>query len=90
MQHIMVSPRDLGVMLRELRKQKGMTQTALGKRVGLDQKRISLMENGNPNIRVASLFRLFSALDVGMALEPKAIEGTTPVQGNQEDNKDEW
>nr|WP_320193977.1 helix-turn-helix transcriptional regulator [uncultured Desulfobacter sp.] len=90
MQQIMVSPRDLGVTLRELRKQKGMTQTALGKRVGLDQKRISLMENGNPNIRVASLFRLLSALDVGMALEPKAIEGTTPAQGNQEKNKDEW
>ncbi|HAR32872.1 MAG TPA: transcriptional regulator [Desulfobacter sp.] len=90
MQQIMVSPRDLGVTLRELRKQKGMTQTALGKRVGLDQKRVSLMESGNPNIRVASLFRLLSALDVGMALEPKAIDGTTPVQGNQEENKDEW
>ena len=90
MQQIMVSPSDLGVTLKELRKQKGMTQTALGKRVGLDQKRISLMENGNPNIRVASLFRLLSALDVGMTLEPKAIEGTTPVQGSQEDNKDEW
>lgn len=86
----MVSPRDLGVTLRELRKQKGMTQTVLGKRVGLDQKRISLMENGNPNIRVASLFRLLSALDVGMALESKTIDGTTPVQGTQEENKDEW
>ena len=91
MHQIMVSPRDLGATLRELRKQKGMTQTVLGKRVGLDQKRISLMENGNPNIRVASLFRLLSALDVGMALEPKAIDGTTPVQGHQEyNNKDEW
>lgn len=90
MHQIMVSPRDLGVTLRELRRQKGMTQTVLGKRVGLDQKRISLMENGNPNIRVASLFRLLSALDVGIALEPKAIDRTTPVQGNQEDNKDEW
>ena len=52
MHQIMVSPRDLGAMLRELRKQKGLTQTALGKRVGLDQKRVSLMENGNPNIRI--------------------------------------
>lgn len=90
MQQIMVSPKDLGAMLRELRKQKGLTQTALGKRVGLDQKRVSLMENGNPNIRVDSLFRLLSALDVGMALEPKAIDGATPGQRDQEDNKDEW
>nr|WP_321397024.1 helix-turn-helix transcriptional regulator [uncultured Desulfobacter sp.] len=90
MQQIMVSPRDLGAMLRELRKQKGLTQTALGKRVGLDQKRVSLMENGNPNIRIDSLFRLLSALDVGMALEPKGIGGAAPGQGIQESNEDEW
>lgn len=90
MQQIMVSPKDLGVMLRELRKQKGLTQAALGARVGLDQKRVSLMENGNPNIRVDSLFRLLSALNVGMALEPKAIDVAAPGQGDQESNKDEW
>ena len=90
MHQIMVSPRDLGAMLRELRKQKGLTQTALGKRVGLDQKRVSLMENGNPNIRIDSLFRLLSALDVGMVLEPKTIGDTVPGQGIQENNEDEW
>ena len=90
MQQIMFYPRDLGAMLRELRKQKGLTQTALGKRVGLDQKRVSLIENGNPNIRVDSLFRLLSALDVGMALEPKTIGGVTPSQRIQESNGDEW
>jgi len=90
MQQIIVSPRDLGAMLKELRKQKGLTQTALGKRVGLDQKRVSLMENGNPNIRVDSLFRLLSALEVGMALEPKAIDGAVPGQGARENNEDEW
>lgn len=90
MQQIIVSPMDLGAMLKELRKQKGLTQTALGKRVGLDQKRVSLMENGNPNIRVDSLFRLLSALEVGMALEPKVIDGAAPGQGSQENNEDEW
>ncbi len=90
MQQIMVSPRDLGAMLRGLRKQKGLTQTVLGKRVGLDQKRVSLMENGNPNIRVDSLFRLLSALDVGMVLEPKTIGGAAPGQGIQGSNEDEW
>ena len=48
------------------------------------------MENGNPNIRVDSLFRLFSALDVGMALEPKAIDGAAAGRGIQENNEDEW
>lgn len=90
MQQIIVSPMDLGVMLKVLRKQKGLTQTALGKRVGLDQKRVSLMENGNPNIRVDSLFRLLSALEVGMALEPKAIDSAAPGQGVQDNNEDGW
>ena len=48
------------------------------------------MENGNPNIRVDSLFRLLSALDVGMALEPKTIGGAAPGQRIQESNEDEW
>lgn len=87
MQQIMVSPRDLGIMLKELRKQKQLTQAALGDIVGLDQKRVSLMENGNPNIRLNSLFRLLSALDVGMVFEPKAIYAAAPGQGGHEENK---
>ena len=84
MQQIVVSPGGLGVVLRELRKQKGLTQAALGARVGLDQKRVSLIENGNPNVRVDSLFRLFSALEVGMVLEPKVLDDAA------EDGEDIW
>jgi HTH-type transcriptional regulator / antitoxin HipB len=84
MQQIVVSPGGLGVVLRELRKQKGLTQAALGARVGLDQKRVSLIENGNPNVRVDSLFRLFSALEVGMVLEPKVLDDAA------KDGEDRW
>lgn len=84
MQQIVVSPGGLGVILRELRKQKGLTQAALGARVGLDQKRVSLIENGNPNVRVDSLFRLFSALEVGMVLEPKVLDDAA------KDGEDRW
>jgi len=84
MQQIVVSPGGLGVVLRELRKQKGLTQAALGARVGLDQKRVSLIENGNPNVRVDSLFRLFSALEVGMVLEPKVLDDAA------RDGEDRW
>ncbi|WP_319522244.1 helix-turn-helix transcriptional regulator [uncultured Desulfosarcina sp.] len=84
MHQIMVSPGGLGVVLRELRKKKGLTQAALGARVGLDQKRVSLIENGNPNVRVDSLFRLFSALEVGMVLEPKVLDDAA------KDGEDRW
>ncbi len=74
MQQLMISPKALGVLLRDLRKQKGLTQAELGRKVGLDQKKVSLMENGNPNMRVASLFRLLSALDYGLVVAPKVVD----------------
>ena len=71
MQTLLVSPGDLGVLLRDMRRQQGLTQAELGKRVGLDQKRVSLLENGNPNCRLDSLFRLLSALGVALVVQPK-------------------
>lgn len=72
MQQIIVSPKDLGTAVKNLRKDKELTQANLGKLVGLDQKKVSLIENGNPNIRIDSMFRLLSALGVGVVLQPKA------------------
>ena len=75
MQTLLVSSKDLGVLLRNVRKQQGITQAELGRRVGLDQKRVSLLENGNPNCRLDSLFRLLSALGLAMTVQAK-IEQT--------------
>ncbi len=79
MQQLVLSPKALGLLLRDLRKQKGLTQTELGRKVGLDQKKVSLMENGNPNMRVDSLFRLLSALDHGVVVAPKVVHRASEV-----------
>ena len=71
MQTLLVSPGELGALLRDIRNRQGLTQTELGKLVGLDQKRVSLLENGNPNCRLDSLFRLLSALGVALIVEAK-------------------
>lgn len=71
MQTLLVSPGELGAQLREMRNRMDLTQAELGKRVGLDQKRVSLLENGNPNCRLDSLFRLLSALEVALTVQPK-------------------
>lgn len=71
-QTLLVSPADTGSVLLDMRKQQGgVTQTELVKRVGLDQQKISLLENGNPNCRLDSLFRLLSALEVGLVIQHK-------------------
>lgn len=79
MQTILVSPVDIGARLRDMRRQQGLSQAELGKRVGLDQKKVSLLENGNPNCRVDSLFRLLSALGAGLVVLPK-MESTSAGQ----------
>jgi HTH-type transcriptional regulator/antitoxin HipB len=71
MQTLLVSSNAIGAVLRDLRRRQGLTQAELGKRVGLDQKKVSLLENGNPNCRIDSLFRLLSALGVGLVVQPK-------------------
>ena len=82
MQQLLFSPKDLGVIVRDLRKEKGLTQSELGQRVGLDQKKVSLIENGNPNVRLDSFFRLLSALEVGIALQSREKAENTEI--------DEW
>jgi HTH-type transcriptional regulator / antitoxin HipB len=71
MHPILVSPKDIGATLRDLRKRRGLSQAELGRRVGLDQQKVSLIENGNPNTRLDSLLRLLSALGVGLILQSK-------------------
>lgn len=82
MQMLLVSPKDIGAALRTLRKEKGLSQKELGQRVGLDQKKVSLIENGNPNCRVDSLFRLLSALELGVVLQSKSNSFTS--------DQDDW
>jgi len=82
MKTLIVSPKDLGITIRQLRKEKGLTQSQLGSCVGLDQKKVSLIENGNENSRLDTLFRLLSALEVGFLIHPK-LEPTVT-------NEDSW
>ena len=82
MQMLLVSPKDIGAALKTLRKEKGLSQKELGQRVGLDQKKVSLIENGNPNCRVDSLFRLLSAFELGAVLQSKSNSSTS--------DQDDW
>lgn len=81
MESLIVSPKDLGMHLRRLRKNLGLTQAQLGNRVGLDQKKVSLIENGNQNSRLDTVFRLFSALEVGILIQPKIEPAATDKDG---------
>jgi HTH-type transcriptional regulator/antitoxin HipB len=66
-----ISPESLGTVLREVRKQKGLNQTAAGKLVGIDQATVSKVEQGSGGTQLDTLFRLLAALELEMAIQPR-------------------
>lgn len=63
---------QLAQALKGWRKARGLTQAAAGAKVGLLPKTLSALESDPGPCTVASLFKLLSALDLEIALRPKA------------------
>ena len=57
-------PSDLGIKIRELRKQKKLTQTALAKKAGISQSALSDIESQTKSPSVDTISLLASALEV--------------------------
>lgn len=70
---------DIAASVRQARKVKGLTQSALGQRVGLPQSHISKIESGGVDLQLSSLIEIARALDLEIKLVPRkalpAIEG---------------
>jgi transcriptional regulator with XRE-family HTH domain len=70
MGHTLQVPSQLSSHLRALRKAKGLSQAALGARLGLSQARVARIEGDPLSISVSQLLRVLAALGVGVTLEP--------------------
>ncbi len=66
-----LSPESLGAALRKERKKKGLSQTAVGKSVGIDQPTMSRVEKGNPGTELGTLFRLLAALNLELVIQER-------------------
>lgn len=78
---VIASPSQLASILRGRRDACDLTQKQAGAKVGLLPKTISVLESDPGRSSVASLFKLLSALDVELVLQPKS---TTPATGKAE------
>jgi HTH-type transcriptional regulator / antitoxin HipB len=76
-----LSPESLGAALRKERKKKGLSQTEVGKSVGIDQPTISRVEKGNPGTELGTLFRLLAALDLELVIQ-KRQSSTDDTKGD--------
>ncbi len=66
-----LSPEGLGVALRSERKKRKLSQTAVGKAVGIDQPTVSKVEKGSPGTELGTLFRLLAALELELVIQPR-------------------
>jgi len=66
-----LSPEGLGAALRSERKKRKLSQTTVGKAVGVDQPTVSKVEKGNPGTELGTLFRLLAALELELVIQPR-------------------
>ncbi len=69
---------QLRSILRRLRKAQGLSQTDLGRKVGLSQERISAIENHPERVTTDQLLTVLMALGAELAITPRSAQGTPP------------
>ncbi len=66
------SPEQIGNTIRRIRKKQGMSQSELGKKSGLRQETISLIENGNPATKLETILAVISALGLELQISTRS------------------
>lgn len=78
--------------IKSAREQKGLSQRALGKKVGLPQSHLSKIENGEVDLKVSSLVEISRALELELILVPTrdlpAVKGLEQSWDSQIRRKD--
>ncbi|NKC14231.1 MAG: helix-turn-helix domain-containing protein [Gammaproteobacteria bacterium] len=74
------SEKQLGAILRRIRKHHGLTQSQLGGKTGLRQATISKLEAGAPATRLATIMITLAALDLELAVCPRSQARTEDIE----------
>ena len=75
---IIHSPADLSLLIKNQRKKLKLSQAEVGELVGFKQKTISAIENTPKSVKLSTVFRVLSALDLEMKISTqKEAEKTT-------------
>jgi HTH-type transcriptional regulator/antitoxin HipB len=65
------TPQQLGAVLEGYRRDRRLTQTAVGAKVGLAQSVVSLLEKSPQRAGMARVFKLLAALDLELVVRPR-------------------
>ncbi|MCX8905843.1 helix-turn-helix domain-containing protein [Vibrio parahaemolyticus] len=72
---LITSPKQLGIYLRDVRRNQRRNQTKVGDIVGLKQTTVSKLERDPASSSIESLMRLLSSLDLELHIQNKAVSG---------------
>ncbi len=73
------SPAQLSIHIKSLRKARGLTQAALGERLGVKQVRVADIENNPGAVSLDQLLQVLHALDTRLLLADTKIYEATPL-----------
>ncbi len=65
----------LGEMIKQARKERNLTQSELGKMIGVRKSQISRIENNAKNVTIATILRVFRALKAKVNFNVELIDG---------------
>lgn len=65
-------PKQIGSLIRRARKRRALSQKEIGDKAGLRQATVSLIENGNPSVKIETLLAVLSALDLEFQIAPRS------------------
>jgi HTH-type transcriptional regulator / antitoxin HipB len=78
-EHIARTEKQLGAILRRVRKQAGLTQGALGEQIHLRQGTVSRLEAGEPAVQIHTLMETLSALNLELVVRPRS-KGSADIE----------
>jgi len=64
---------QFGQLIKEVRKENGLTQDQLGESIGVTKSQISKLENGTSNMTIGTIFKIFDAMKSEVLFEVKEM-----------------
>lgn len=74
------TPGQIGNLVRRARKKRGLSQVELGKKAGLRQETISLIETGNPTAKLETILAVLAALDLEFQIAQRSWTSTEAIE----------
>ncbi len=65
---------QFGQMIKEVRREKKLTQDQLGELIGVTKSQISKLENGTSNMTIGTIFKVFEAMNSEVHFEVKELQ----------------